>query len=400
MMISRCGKWILLLCLGIVSLPLAGCWDRKEINDLALVTAAGIDKTDEEMIELSVQVFVPRSGGGGQLGQTGGTGSGPQSLVRSAAGKTVAEAMARLQERIPRTIFWGHTEVFIFGEATAKAGIREVVDFMLRFTQPRERANMFVSKGEAKKIIELIPPLERSQAEVLRELSNSKIGINVTVKQLAEMLIGDAGNAALPFLELLPPSAGGGQQNTIAYITGTAVFRKDKMVGQISDQATRGLLWLRDETKYAVVTIAPKEADGYVTFNLQRSKTELIPHIEDGRWSMTVKIKTEDDIAENTTRLNLMDPELIQSLEKELEQMVIQRVNMALEKVQKEMKTDIFGFAEAFHRKYPHEWQRMKDGWDDKFPNVSVTVEAEAKILRPGKSGPIVNLSKDEMLNP
>ena len=117
MMISRCGKWILLLCLGIVSLPLAGCWDRKEINDLALVTAAGIDKTDEEMIELSVQVFVPRSGGGGQLGQTGGTGSGPQSLVRSAAGKTVAEAMARLQERIPRTIFWGHTEVFIFGEA-------------------------------------------------------------------------------------------------------------------------------------------------------------------------------------------------------------------------------------------------------------------------------------------
>ena len=38
-------------------LSLAGCWDRKEINDFAIVTAAAIDRTKKGAIELSVQAY-------------------------------------------------------------------------------------------------------------------------------------------------------------------------------------------------------------------------------------------------------------------------------------------------------------------------------------------------------
>ena len=40
-----------------------------EINDLAIVTAAAIDATDDNQIELSLQVFIPKSlsSGGGQV---------------------------------------------------------------------------------------------------------------------------------------------------------------------------------------------------------------------------------------------------------------------------------------------------------------------------------------------
>ncbi|MDG0790058.1 hypothetical protein OMP38_03720 [Cohnella ginsengisoli] len=42
-------------------LPLsAGCWDRLEINDLALVMATGIDEVEEGQVKLSVQIFVPK----------------------------------------------------------------------------------------------------------------------------------------------------------------------------------------------------------------------------------------------------------------------------------------------------------------------------------------------------
>jgi spore germination protein KC len=37
------------------------------------------------------------------------------------------------------------------------------------------------------------------------------------------------------------------------------------------------------------------------------------------------------------------------------------------------MKVDIFGFAEAFERKYPKEWNKEKDRWNDIFPKVGVT---------------------------
>ena len=55
----------------------------------------------------------------------------------------------------------------------------------------------------------------------------------------------------------------------------------------------------------------------------------------------------------------------------------------ALNKAQKELKTDIFGFGETIHRKYPKMWKKMKDNWDDIFPNlpVNITVEVDTKQL-------------------
>lgn len=49
------------------SFLLTSCWDRTEVNDLALVTAVGIDKKNEKTFELTVEMNIPRalSGGGG-----------------------------------------------------------------------------------------------------------------------------------------------------------------------------------------------------------------------------------------------------------------------------------------------------------------------------------------------
>ncbi|RJS59050.1 hypothetical protein [Bacillus sp. PK3_68] len=44
-------------------LLLGGCWDRVEINDLAIVTAAAIDEKGVNRVELSLQIFVPKSMG-------------------------------------------------------------------------------------------------------------------------------------------------------------------------------------------------------------------------------------------------------------------------------------------------------------------------------------------------
>lgn len=67
-----------LLLLGICGTTpfLSGCWDRTEITDLAIVTAASIDKKDNNQIELSVQVFIPSSISSGGGGQGGGASQG------------------------------------------------------------------------------------------------------------------------------------------------------------------------------------------------------------------------------------------------------------------------------------------------------------------------------------
>jgi spore germination protein KC len=372
---------ILMFCSSLIMLT--GCWDRKEINDIALVEGVGLDQKDK-MIELSAQIFIPKAMGGGQGG--GGGSGGSVTMVRSGMGENITDALAKLQEKLPRQVFWGHTKVIVIGEKLAKAGIRDHLDFFARHPQTRMRSYVFVSKGNAKDALELSPPLERSSSEVIRELATSQIFIKVTLKDLLLMLMGDSGAAALPMIDILPPEKGEKEQQTISYINRTALFKKDKMIGDIDDHVTRGVLWLRDEIKYANLTVKPEESKGSISVMLLHSKTELIPKIENGKWMMTVKTVADDDIIQNASKLNLMNPKLVKMIENKLEIDLKDRIQLAVQQVQEEKKVDIFGFADVFHRKYPKEWSQVKDRWDEVFPTVEVTLDSKVNVRKPGKS--------------
>ncbi|MGM7721589.1 Ger(x)C family spore germination protein [Metabacillus sp. Hm71] len=363
------------------TLFLTGCWDRVELNDLALVMAAGLDITDDDMIELTVQLAVPQAMGGGQGMGSGQGGGGNPTTVEKATGNTIFDAVSRLQEQVSRRIFWGHNRVIIFGEKLAEEGIQKHIDFFARHSDPRLRAFTFVTDGKAADALKVIPDLEKSSAEIARELAKFKVGMSVTVKDLLQGLSGEAGATALPWIEAEETGGKGGLR-----MNGTAVFKKDKMAGRIDDRVTRGVLWLRDEIELASVTVEPKDADGQISFSLLRSRTKLIPKINNGKWKMIVKIVTEDDAVENETKLNLMNPKIAQKLEKQLEQDIDKRIRMTLDQVQKEMETDIFGFAEVFHHHYPKQWSKVKHQWDEKFPEIEVEIKTKAYIRRPGMS--------------
>ncbi|MBU8713647.1 Ger(x)C family spore germination protein [Brevibacillus parabrevis] len=374
-------KRILLTLLMMSLLFLGGCWDRTEINDLAIITGAAIDAADDNQIELSVQVFIPRALSAGR----GSTSSGGNlTLVKSAKGASIADAIALLQTKIPRKIFWGHCEVFIFGEDMAKRGIAEEMDFLVRHPQPRERAYMFVSKGKAAKTLELRPELERYSSEVIREMSDMHIGMLVTIIQLKEMLRGKSNAAALPLIDVMPPPNEAKGLETAPYIMGTAVFRKGKMVGEINEKATRGVMWIRGEVERYTVTAKLKNVQGTVSLNPIHSDIKFIPSIRNGQWQMTIKAKTEGDVVQNGTNLDMSNPEMIKLVEKAFQQDIEDRIELALKQVQHEMKADIFDFATDFYREYPQEWKAAKNNWDDIFPNVKVITDIHAYVRRPG----------------
>ncbi|WP_018130340.1 Ger(x)C family spore germination protein [Effusibacillus pohliae] len=374
---------ITFLCVSV--LPIAGCWNRRELNDVLLSLAAGLDKRGDK-IEVSLQMIIPRLTGGGGAQARGGSGGGSEKVftVRSATGVTVADAIARLQEKIPRTIFWGHMKVLIIGEELAKQGLRGELDFLTSHPQVRLRTYMFVCKGRAFEILDVVAPLERLSAEQIRELNEFQIGMKVSISDFTQMMKGNA--AALPWIEEVPPKAGERKDKTTIRLNGTAVFDKQgKMVGRINDEVTRGVLWLRNEIRRATVTIEPKETEGRVSLEIIAANTQLIPSIENEKWRITVKTVTKDHVVENRTKLPLMDPFVIKKLEKEAEKDLEYRIRMAVEET-KRMRTDIIGFAEAFHHKYPRQWVSVKDRWDEVFPNVEVAYEPKVCICSPGMS--------------
>lgn len=380
----------LLLLLIVFAMTSTGCWDRREINDLAIVLAVGVDRNPNDKTVLSAQIFFPRVAGGGPQGSTGGSGSNSagQTFMVSADGLTVADAMTRLQSKLPRSLFWGQGEIIVIGEEAAAKGIQSYIDFFLRYVQFREHAYTYVSKNKAADFIKLQPPLERSSAEVLREMGNLKLGAQITLKELAQKIDGASQSALLTRIRIVPFSAATDPTHNNIQVAGIDIFNKDKFVGSLEEKSSIGILAVCNELETKIFSFPIPGFPGYISVNLLHSNTRMIPHIDNkGIWSMDLFVDIDGELVLNTTDHSNFDPKFVEQVKQAWSKVINQSIQASLQRVQKEMKTDAFGFAEVFYRHYPRAFNQVKERWNDQvFPEVEVRTHIKAQINRIGKS--------------
>lgn len=394
-LVKRSILFLLSSCMSL--LCLTGCWDRVEVNDIAIVTGTAIDKKDDE-IELTIQIYTPKAAGGSGE-QSGGAGSENITITTSQTGANLADALSKLQGKLPREVFWGQCKIFIFSEELAKEGIQEQMDFLLRHPEPRGRAFVYISDGEAKEILEVVPRIEPYSSEVLREISNKLIGMQVTIQDVDEMLTDITGAVAIPYVKIKSEKPFKGKEINYPEIDGTAIFHRDKMVGTITESETRGILWLRDEIKGYTVSVELEGEKGLISLNPVSAKVSLKPKIEKDRWIMTVDVITESSIVQNETKINFTDPKQLEKLEKNFGKAIETRIREVLARLQYDYHADIVGFSKEFYRKYPKDWKRMESHWDEKFATLIVDINVEAHIRRGGYINKPGALPNEEVKN-
>jgi spore germination protein KC len=377
-----------LLAFALACLPLQGCWDRTEINDITIILAMGIDRIGKNQVQVSAQIFIPRQSGGGTGSISGDSGGSPNNttVVQTAEGANIAEAVNLLQRKLSRHVFWGHCEAIVFGKEAAARGIRSYLDFLLRYNQIREHAYVYFSDKPAKDILGLLPPLERSSAEVLREMGNMKLGTRVTVLNLAGQIQGNSQTAILSRLGIVTPEVGKNPTATMPYVRGLALFDKDRYVKSIDLNKTIGYLLIINQLENFIFSIKTGQGAGYISIQGKKIHTTLIPRIRDGKWTMTISIKMTGEVALLYSNESLIIPQMQKDIERLWAQHMQKMAESALMEVQKEMKLDLFHFADEYDRHYPIQWQQAKKNWDRLFPTIETAVTVEAKLDRIGKS--------------
>ncbi|WP_270169377.1 Ger(x)C family spore germination protein [Paenibacillus sp. SYP-B4298] len=368
------------------SLLLSGCWDRIEVNDLAIVLATGIDYADNK-VQLTAQFFIPRKAGTG----SGGSGSleGSPSgvtMTRTAEGITIAEALNRLQRKVSRNVFWGHCEVLVISKAAGKHGLREFIDFLLRYPQFREHAYVFSAGEDAKSLLELLPPLERSSAESLREMGNLKLGTRITVLELAQSIEGPSRSVILTQLLRLPPEPGQNQYASDPFVRGLSLYKNDRYIKTIDEPLTIGVLMLANELNNIIMPTEVEDYKGGVSIRPINMRATMNPQITGGKWKMKIHIESEGEVVLNTTDMTLSDAKFRKVLEKAWEKKLEGYAQMALHMAQKQLKTDFFKFAVEFRRHYPKQWLQNKANWEQIFPQVETEISVRTVIVRTGKS--------------
>lgn len=378
--IVRCLSLFFLI---LILLILPGCWNSRELDMLSIVNALGIDRTEDGQISLTFEILKPPNIKGASSQEPGAE---KAVWIVTAKGQTIFEAIRNSTMKIERRPYFAHNKIIIIGEEAAQEGIAPLLDLYLRDPELRERVLILIARGKARDILDTEHPQEKIPAKAIEGLIKSTTAASflpkVTLYDLAKVLVSQTSDPFIPGIKLMETDEG----NTVRRmkLDETAIFKEDKLIDWLDHKETRGVLWVLGEVKSGIVVIqSPKGEDEKVALEIVRATSKVKPEIIEEKLVVNVEVKVEGNIGEQQSHIDLTKPAIIKELEERKTEVILEEITSALQKTQK-LGVDIFKFGEEVHRKFPQEWPKYEENWDEEFKNLEVNVSVEVEIIRVG----------------
>lgn len=383
---------ILLMCMAVL---LTGCWNNRELNDLAVVVGIGIDKLpDTKEFRVSFQIINPKSV---SLSGKGGGGTASPIIVYSANDQTIFGALRKASQNSTRQLFFAHNQLLVIGEAVARGGISEIFDFFERAHELRLNVPILIARdSDAESVLKIITPFESSSAQAITSglETTSKIWSHIVDTQIIDMvrtLVG-RGEPTISGVRIVSVANSRGNKNNtdrtklpvMIEIKGIALFHDAKLVRWLDGKAARGTLWAQNKIKGTTMNVdCGREKEGTAAIELVRSKTNVRVDMNNGLPVFHLRINEEGNVNEIHCPIDLSKSKEILSLQTRWEELTKQEVLKAIN-VAKTNKSDIFSFGEAVKRDYPDDWRILKKTWPAIFAKCEIKVEVEAILRRTG----------------
>ncbi|MDN5301393.1 MAG: spore germination protein [Thermoanaerobacteraceae bacterium] len=375
----RIAAMLAVLCL--VLLILSGCWNNRDLSELNMVTALGIERSEDGKVLVTVQVVEPAAIQSTASGKGKGGGEQPKPVFTvSYKGETVFDALRSMLSQVDKRLFLSTTQVLILGERLSKDGIVGVLDFFQRDHEVEYEMDVLVAK-------------DTTPTELLQIENDIDPIPAVYIKKTVENTVSRAKVKRTMLIDLIKDIGNSGRQPVIGQITkagekvvrteGAAAFKDGKLVGWLGPYATRGFLFATDKVKSAIVNI-PAD-DGKISMEIIRSKGKVDIKFENGKPALlTVQISLEANVGEYEGEGKLASPDALHKLEEILGEEIKKEIGMAIKLAQKEYSSDIFGFGEQIHKYHPQYWKKVENNWDDVFSNLPVEIKVDAEVRRTG----------------
>ena len=364
--------FILIFVLIFNSIVLTGCWNYKEINELAIAAGVAVDKNADDTIHLTIEV-VNISGGAKT------TTYEPKFVETD--GDTFFEAVRKAITKDGRRIFWSHAKVAIISEELAREDVLKYLDFLFRDAETREDSWLLISRektaGEILQSKGMLSPIVSYQLDdTMRSQKSISRFPYIQLYEFFDRMFYEQVSAILPAVQLIEQH---GQKTP--QIGGTAIFKKEKLVGFLNEEDTKAALWLRDEIKGGLVIL--KNVAGTkdrVTLEIFKSKSKITPVIKAGVLKMKVEVDLDTGIGEIMGSTDYISSPGKEKLIKDAEEQIEKDIKKVYTQVRDKYNTDIFGFGRRVEMKMPSAWNQIKSEWDDFFTDLEIEVTVNLKI--------------------
>lgn len=355
-------------------LVLTGCWNRAELPSKAFVMGASIRVDDENRIELMVQVYRPS-----QKTANGAGSKGRPYVNVLTKGASTFDAARDITQQLGRKAQWSHMRIIIIDEKTAREqDLLSLLDFFYRDHEPRLTTRILIAEGDAKRFLKFTPMIEQTASQQLNRmqenahLRSGKVPLS-DLLELALALKSESGDAALPLASV---DEGGNVR-----MTGMAIVRKGKMVGELRSYQTERAMMLMDKYKQGVLLLPCPGSAGEsplrnesIEVDQVRTKVRATPaddglvigvHV-DMRGKMNELVCTSFKTREDERKF-------VQRVERETEEQLEETISLLQKR-----RVDLLGIGNLLYRRHAKLWKTWKaDNWRERFASARVNVKVD-----------------------
>jgi spore germination protein KC len=399
-----------------MALPLSGCYDKREIDELAYPLAIGLDVGQADTLRLTVQLAVPLEIGGGEGGGGGGGKSGGQDesgSIITIDTPSLYSGLNLINNTISKEINISHIKTIVISKKLAETDINRYLHGIERGREFRPDIFLVVSNCPAEEYLKNVKPtLESNPSKYYELLLGKKFTAFYPSTRLNDFYYENESDYRQPVAILSDVSKyesssdlnDAGLQGTATKgvegkyeagnipivakqkneVMGMAVFKGGKMVGHANGAESVTYHLITGDYKYSYWTITdPLAEDRKIIMNvMQRKQPKIEIEMQGDHVVATVRLNLEGDFTAIQSGQSYEDmPELI---EQTLEASIREEVIAFLKRTTEEFDSDICGFGRYVKGKFLtwQDWENYK--WFDRYRNTKFNVQVDLKIRRTG----------------
>jgi spore germination protein KC len=362
---------------------LTGCYDQKELNSIAIMTATEINKIDNEFI-VNVQVVNPQSSDKTVNIQA-------PFVVYTGTGKTIHEAYRQIKLQSSRYLYPNHMEILIINEKLAKEDVSQIIDFFLRI--PDVRTEFYVLIGKNENIINITTPIDDVSGTSIvdtMKTNNKYLGITnfVTFNEFANMDLNKNLEVILPSIEAKNYTKESetieNTKNTkiesIYQLGNLTVFKDNKLEGYLTEDQSISYNIIKNKAEAILITYNC-DNNKYMSIEATDIKTDISTKNK----KIDIKVNMTGNINETMCDIKLNNEKNIKKIEKSLNKYVKNKIEASINDIRKEYNSDVFGFLDLIYKTDYNTYKKIKNNWYEKeYKNIKINIDVSINVIGKG----------------
>ncbi len=396
---NRFKKWFIVIIIILMLIAFDSSYDAVNLNNIAVVVAMAIDTSDDNALKVTFQFTKPSS-----VSDTGSTEDAP-SIVNTIDASSISSAINIMNSYIGKELNLSHCKLIVFSEELAVQGISDEIFTLVNDNQVRPSTNIVISKCDAKSYIEnskpILEPLITKYYEVYAN-SNQFTGYatDATIGTFFNSLncdycepyailggLNSVNNTSDTTINSQKDSDIKANDSPVSgelrsENSGLAVFKDDKLVGELNAIENLSFLCTRNDIEGFLVSVPnPESADEYIDIYLTPAKNcKISVSIVNGSPYVHLDYSFTGRIYSMTQDSDYLDAEKLQRISESCNSYLESTFSSYLYKTSKELNSDINGIGNYALSNFATIPEVQDYNWDAHYKDSFFDVNVESNV--------------------